>query len=154
MKLFLGRPGPRIQGRARTLRPILTRMTRRSTAMVTASNFLRCVWLLAMLFCQTASALNACGSRGGDSADPGAEQVAALLPCHDSDEHSPDCDVADCVVGQGLTDVSGPAFVGLPIDPKQFEWLVAQYDERFVPMRARARAPGYPPPHVLGRLLI
>lgn len=154
MKLFLGMSGLRVVGRASALRPFVFRTPRRRMAMVTAPKLLRWLWLLAMLFCQAASALNACGTMGAAVADGGAAQVAPMLPCHDAEEPTTDCGVADCLVGQGLTDLSGTPFASLPVEPEQFECIFAQRDERLAPMTAHARAPGYPPPHVLGRLLI
>lgn len=154
MKLFLGMSGLRAVGRASMLRPFVFRTRRRRTAMVTAPKLLRWLWLLAMLFCQAASALNACGSMGSVLADVGTAQVTPMLPCHNTENPNSDCDVADCLVGQGLTDLSGATFASLPVEPEHFECIFAQRDARIAPMTAHARAPGHPPPHVLGRLLI
>ncbi len=154
MKLFLSMSGLRVVGRASTLRPCVFRTRRRRMAMMTAPKLMRWLWLFAMLFCQAASALNACGTVGSAVADVGTAQAAPMLPCHDTEDPNTDCDVADCLVGQGLTDLSGAPFASLPIEPEQFECIFAQRDARIAPMTAHARAPGHPPPHVLGRLLI
>lgn len=154
MKLFLVVPGLMAVGRASALRPFVFRTRRRRMAMVTPPNFLRWLWLFAMLFCQAASALNACGTMASAVADVGTAQVAPMLPCHDTEDPTADCDVADCLVGQGLTELSGAALASLPVEPEQFECIFAQGDARITPMTAHARAPGHPPPHVLGRLLI
>lgn len=112
------------------------------------------IWLclLALGFCQTAAAVNACGP-GASSGVPDAKQTAAL-PCHGVERDKPHCDASDCVVGQALQDVSGSAFTALPIASEHIEWDLTLVEARIAPMSARARAPGHPPPHFLGRLLI
>lgn len=113
------------------------------------------IWLclLALVFCQTAAAVSACGP-GASLAGPDAAQTAAALPCHGVERHQARCDASDCVVGQALQDVSGSAFAALPIAPGRLEWDLTRTEARIAPMSARARAPSYPPPHFLGRLLI
>lgn len=87
---------------------------------------------------------------------PNAEamQPAPSAPCHGSGQDGAQCDASSCVVGQALQDVSGTAFAALPVEPERFDWTLIRTEARMAPMSARARDPGHPPPHVLGRLLI
>ena len=121
--------------------------------MVTPPKLVLWLWLFMMLFCQTASALNACGSMRSAMAEDESAQVASM-PCHNTEDPTADCDESDCLVGQGLTDLSGTTVASLPVEPERFECVFAQRDARIAPMTAHALAPGHPPPHVLGRLLI
>ncbi len=126
---------------------------KRKTTMCCPPKILTWLCLLALVFCQTAAAINACGpvqsGLGMDTA-----HAAPTMPCHGAGEDTARCDASHCVVGQALYDVNGTAFAALPIAPDHFDWTFNRIEIRIAPMSARAREPGYPPPHFLGRLLI
>lgn len=113
------------------------------------------IWLclLTLVFCQTAAAVNACGAVRS-MPDAEAMHPAPSAPCHGAGQDVAHCDASSCVVGQALQDVSGTAFAALPVEPERFDWTLIRTEARMAPMSARARDPGHPPPHVLGRLLI
>lgn len=113
------------------------------------------IWLclLALVFCQTAAAVNACGAvQSMQEAEMA--QTVPMPPCHGADGDTARCDVSDCVVGQALQDGTGTAFAALPIESEHFDWMFNRVEARIAPMSALAREPGHPPPHFLGRLLI